>query len=61
MDRFGNDILSSLDVQYRCGYIIFDTGIGYDEYNVLIVERILIDAIKFISMSDYYISVFSVN
>ena len=61
IDRFGDDFLSSLGMWYRYGYIVFNTSIRYNKYSVLIGGRILIDAIKFISMSDYYIGVFLVK
>ena len=41
--------------------LFFDTGIGYDKYNILIDEKIHVDVIKFIPISDYCISILLVN
>ena len=61
MNNFGNNFLSSINIQDQSSNVVFNTGIRNNKYCILINEWILIDATEFVMMSNFCIGVFSVN
>jgi len=51
MNRFGNNLLISIDIWDQSGYIVFDTSVWDDEHDVLIYEWVLIDVLKSVTIS----------
>ena len=51
VDRFGNNLLASMNMWDQDDYIVFNTSIQDDEHSILINEWILIDIIKSVLMS----------
>jgi len=61
MNFFDNNILIFTNIQNWYGHFVLNTSIRDNKYYVLISKRILIDGIKFVIMSSFCISIFSVN
>ena len=61
MDRFVNDVMALLNVEYQSGNIVLDACIYNNENGILVIEKIFVDSVKSEVMSFQYIYVIAIN